>query len=462
MAMKIGGQITDNPQRADVERAIDAGLHTTAWRIELDNGEDDHMEAVANAGGTYNVTFVDRGQRFHSAVPVDTGTLKSILFKYLDGDADWGDLTDFVGEGAKSVRARAAKRISSKPPAWAIILVAGSFFALPFLFSLLQSSGPDSYGILPIVLIVAGPMSVMLVAMTVNKLLQRRRAAHWPQTAGRIMKSDVVVSHQTRIGKETEAINRPAIEYEFSANGQKYTGRRISIGEDSGGANTEATLARYPVGAAVAVYYDPADPENCVLVRNLPSLPMQGCATSLTSIAFIGVVGYWIYTHFDSVIAPLWNTTQGRIVIIASFVGVLTLMAFLGSLIMIANQEKAPWADVIGKIVESRIQSYNRRFAETTQTVYAPVVEYAYIVNAREFRNRTIGTNDLVEGSRKDAEMIASRYSTDSSVRVFYDPENPGNAMLEKPAAYRPNWIALAISAISFIVVFYFVEFFQR
>jgi hypothetical protein len=38
-------------------------------------------------------------------------------------------------------------------------------------------------------------------------------------------------------------------------------------------------------------------------------------------------------------------------------------------------------------------------------------------------------------------------------VRVFYDPANPGNATLMEPAVYRTNWIALAISAVSFVVV---------
>ena len=54
---------------------------------------------------------------------------------------------------------------------------------------------------------------------------------------GRIVKSDVMASHQQRIDEATEVVDLPAIEYEFSANGRNYIGRRISVGEDSGGAN---------------------------------------------------------------------------------------------------------------------------------------------------------------------------------------------------------------------------------
>ncbi len=462
MALKIGDQVTANPRRDDVARAIDSGVRTAAWRLELDNGQDDHMEVSAAARGTYKVTFVDRGQRFGSAAPVDADTLKAILFKYLDGDPAWGDEASFVAASSKDSRVQAAKRISSKPPKWAIVLIAGSFIGLPYLLSLLPESGPDGYGILPIALVVGGPLSVMLIAMIVNKLLQLRRAAHWPQAAGRIVKSDVVASHQRRIDKETEVINLPAIEYEFSANGQKYTGRRISVGEDSGGANTEATLARYPVGSAVTVYYDPADPENCVLERSLPGLQMQGCGTTLTSLAFIAAGGYWLYAHFDSVVAPLWATSQGRIVIIASIVGLLCLMAFVGSLIMRAGQQRAPLASVTGKVVESRTQSYNRRVVSQTRTVYVPVVEYAYSVDGHEFRSRVISDDDEGEDSNADAAKVAAHYPKDRSVRVFYDPANPGNATLTKPAAYRPNWVALAISAISFAVAIYFGGYFHR
>jgi Protein of unknown function (DUF3592) len=456
MALKIGDTITNNPERADIARAIDSGIHDPGLHIVLDNGEDDHMEAVATAGGNYNLIFNDRGQRFHSAAPVDAETLRSIFFKYLDGDADWGNETSFIPDQAKGARARAANRISSKPPKWAILIIAGSFTAVPFLLFLLPESGHGYYDILRIALVVGGPMSVMLVAMIANKMLQLRRAANWPQAAGSIVKSDVVASHQQRIAKETEVINRPAIEYEFFANGRKYTGRRIGIGEDSGGVNTEATLARYPVGAAVAVYYDPADPENCVLERNPPSFQMQGCAASLMSLFFMSAAGYWLYTHFDSVVAPLWATNPGRIAITALIVGLLCLMAFLGSLIVVANQKGAPLAAVGGTVVESRTQSYSRRAVGGTRTVYVPVVEYAYVVNGHEFRSRNISDDDLAEDSDADAKKISSRYPKDKSVRVFYDPSNPGNATLEKPTAYRPNWIALAISGVSFAVVIYF------
>jgi hypothetical protein len=88
--------------------------------------------------------------------------------------------------------------------------------------------------------------------------------------------------------------NVPAVEYEFSVSDRTYRGARIAIGDDSGGANIEATLARYPVNKNVTVYYEPADPNNCVLERDVPKGLASGCLAML-AIAAASVGG--IYTQ---------------------------------------------------------------------------------------------------------------------------------------------------------------------
>jgi Protein of unknown function (DUF3592) len=446
MALKIGDTIVGDPQLADIARAVDAAPQSANWRIELDNGEDDHIEAAASPSGDYAVTFVDRGRRFTATAPVDADRLKTILSKYHDGDTEWRDQADFVAEGGKGARERAARRISSKPPAWAIVLIAGAFFGLPILWRFLPESGAARGAA-----IVVGPITVMLVAMIVSKLLQLRRAASWPQAAGRITKSVVATRRARPFGRPMQVINFPAIEYEFSVNGRKCTGQRISIGEDAGGANIEATLARYPVGAQVTVHYDPADPENCVLERNAPSLvPLQGCGTSLTSLAAIGFCVYWAVGHYDGVIAPMWATGNGRVAICATVVGLLSLMAYFGSLI-IAKQNERPWSSVNGTIVDSRTESDS----QGRQTSYSPLIEYSYFVFEREYHGRAITTDDQGADTRAEAEKIAGRYRKGHPVIVYYDPLDPRDAMLERPPANRPNRIALAVGVASFIVAIY-------
>jgi hypothetical protein len=446
MALKVGNSVVRDPQPADIERAVDAAADKADWRLELDNGEDDHIEAAVSPVGGYDVAFIDRGRRFVAAAPVDAASLKSLLTKYRDGDTDWREEADFVAEGGKDARERAARRVSSKPPVWAIILAAAAFFGLPLLWRWLPESDW-----LRGALIVGGPITVMLVAMAANKALQLRRAAGWPQAAGRVTSSRVASRHERPFGKAMRVINFPDIEYEFSADGRKFTGQRIAIGEDTGGANIKATLTRYPVGAAVTVYYDPADPENCVLERKGPSLmPLQGCGTTLVSLAAIGFLIYWARANYEGVIAPMWATGHGRIAICALVIGALSTMAYFGSLI-IAKQNQRPWSSVNGVVVDSRTESSS----EDRRTTYAPLVEYSYFVFADEFHGRAITPDDQSVGTLAEAEKIAARYPKGRPVVVHYDPDNPADAMLERPAAPRSNRAALAIAIGSFLVAIY-------
>jgi Protein of unknown function (DUF3592) len=377
MALKIGDTVTEDPVRDDIVHAVDLGQHGTGWRLALDNGQDDHIEAIAAGDGRFKMTFVDRGRRLEAEAPIDAETLKSVLVNYLDGETDWRDEVNLIASNSRVDRTRAARRISSKPPVWAIALVAIAFFGSPVILYLFPAVGSGGSSILPLAWILGGPISVMLIAMIANKALQFRRARQWPCVPGRITKSTVSASHIQSSDQPTQIINRPTIEYEFSYNGQKYTGRRISIGEDTAGSNIEATLARYPLDAIVTVYCDPDDPENCLLERTVPSFPpLQGCATTLASLACIGYVAYWLTTHYDTVIVPLWATGHGRVVVIASIIGVVSLMAYFGSLI-IAKQQSAPWPIVGGIIVDSRVQTSKRRRGRSRSLIYMPVVEYS-------------------------------------------------------------------------------------
>jgi hypothetical protein len=297
--------------------------------------------------------------------------------------------------------------------------------------------------------------------VAVWKGLQFRRARRWPSAPGRITKSEVSASHLQTEHEATRIVNRPAIEYAFSSNGRKYTGRRIAIGENAGGADTEATLARYPLGALVTVYFDPNDPENCVLERNAPSfMPGEGCATTLASLAAIGFIVYWFTSRYDAVIAPLWATGHGRVTLIAAAIGVLSLMAYVGSLII--AKQRTPWGTVRGVVVDSRAQASKRRSSRAKDVIYTPIVEYSYRVNGREFRSRQIGPDDQGEDTLADAQKISARFPKGGNVTVYFDPSNPGNAMLEAPLADRPDQKALIAAIVSFVVAICAQAFFRQ
>src|SRR5450631_245730 len=133
MTLKVGDAMTNDPARDDFVRAVDRATQGANWRLALDNGQDDHIEAVAAADGAFKMTFVDRGNRLGADEPVDAEALKSLLNAYLDDDTDWRDRITLVSNTKDGGRLPAARRISSKPPVWAVVVVALAFFGFPLL-----------------------------------------------------------------------------------------------------------------------------------------------------------------------------------------------------------------------------------------------------------------------------------------------------------------------------------------
>ena len=129
----------------------------------------------------------------------------------------------------------------------------------------------------------------MLTAATLMKFREVREAARWPKTAGRIVESRAearsVVTHiepggpldsaKRRGRANTEIRNFAAIAVDYAVGGRHYTGTRVSIRADLGNADVAETLARYPSGKKIDVFYDPADPSRSVLERDPPEGSFQ-------------------------------------------------------------------------------------------------------------------------------------------------------------------------------------------
>jgi hypothetical protein len=363
----------------------------------------------------------------------------------VDGDAD----EDQADEGQSDGGAKPGG-ISSEPPPWAIILIVGTFFGGFALLSL----APDSWHLtstVGVVSVFAAPMVVMVLAMLGNKLWLARRASVWPQTQGRVVKSEVAATHHQFAEEATEIKNEPAIAYEFSVAGKKFRGTRISIGEDSGGANTEATLAHYPVGAVVMVYYDPQNPENCVLERDIPKDMLRGCAMLLAVAAAIGLAGYWLIVHGPSFIEPYVKEGSAGVVLFAAGFGLAALLMFFG--VRREGNAAREWSVVRGKVMESGTESYRTTMNKRSVTLYTPVVEYAYVVHGHEYRSRQIHLNETSGGSEASAHAVAARYPKDGAVDVRYDPANPGHAALEISGG--SSWLLLIVAGACFAVALF-------
>ena len=112
------------------------------------------------------------------------------------------------------------------------------------------------------------------VFMILSYFKNKKKAAAsltWSTTSGTIIESSV---HQSTTGDfDGPATYYAKISYAYQVIGQAYQGRNIHIGASSTvpHSKAQAIASRYPVGASVTVYYDPANPADAVLERTAPA-----------------------------------------------------------------------------------------------------------------------------------------------------------------------------------------------
>ena len=145
----------------------------------------------------------------------------------------------------------------------------------------------------------------------------------WSATEGTIGLSRVET--RTFRHRVTEPYKRyyPDLLYTYEVQGQQHTGMQIyatpsfmifgyAIGENPGSTqieSVEATLARYPVGQKVMVYYDPDNPAVSVLEPGTPPGTAQYFAW-----AVVGVAGMFLTLLFTEpeLITRIWYSLTGQ------------------------------------------------------------------------------------------------------------------------------------------------------
>lgn len=111
-----------------------------------------------------------------------------------------------------------------------------------------------------------------LVGVIVYRNIQRNRTAQnaalsWPDTPGVILASNVVWQR----GANSTSYQNAVVMYEYKVSGQTVRGQKIHAGEQllkvSQPGSAQTIVSHYPVGAAVTVVYNPADPADSALER---------------------------------------------------------------------------------------------------------------------------------------------------------------------------------------------------
>src|SRR5947207_14755424 len=129
-----------------------------------------------------------------------------------------------------------------------------------------------------VVALVVGGFGLAVLAIVVSSLREAAAIKRWPVAQGRGLSAKVEeyrksVSRGTGGPRDRMTLYRPVLLYEYEVAGKRFRGSRIaqSPGLDRGVPEfAEKVVQCYPDGSAVAVRYNPEQPEVWVLVLRVP------------------------------------------------------------------------------------------------------------------------------------------------------------------------------------------------
>jgi len=298
------------------------------------------------------------------------------------------------------------------------------------------------------------PLALVLFAAA-YKSLQVRAAREWPSVPGKVVISNSemrkvrVIDSAREDGHRFEERNFANIVYQYAVAGKQLRNNRVSIGEDLGNFEVAETIAKYPVGLAVTVYYNPLHPNEAVLERELPK-GLWGClgigTVFVLAIVFGSAFGLNQISALvssrlaDSKYAPL-------VVAFAAFGVVIALFA-------LALQRQASlakrWPVVTGTINMSDIESYRSASTDRVlrgQTMYQRTVSYTYSYNNVSYTGIHAR---LASNAASTSSWLVSKFTTayrdGAPVKVYVNPANPSEATLNPGTGFVwVLWIFVAL-----------------
>ena len=278
-------------------------------------------------------------------------------------------------------------------------------------------------------------LPALLVGVVSYVTVRTVKAARWLETQARITESRIEVERHRFAGDTTKVRNLPYVAYDFVANGATVRGTQISVGVAPAD-NVDVVLKHYPVGATVPVYYDPANPTDCVLERTPPVSLGALWGGTAAALAAYGAVVVWLNSDLsfsDLADRALPSVHHPLLTLAAGGFGLFSLAAGVWNRMHV--RKAFPWQSTPGAIVSSVTESYRDTGTRSggQHTYYKALIEFSYQVDGQEYHN-TVGASDVVHlrvaGARDAADAEVARYPTGSPVTVFYDPQNPTRSAL--------------------------------
>lgn len=306
------------------------------------------------------------------------------------------------------------------------------------------------------------PLVLVLVA-AVYKSLQVRAAREWPSTSGKVVLStsevrDVgVLDSERESGRKLEQRNFANIVYEYSVSGAALRNNRVSIGEDRGNYGVAETLAKYPAGAIVTVYYNPLHPHEAVLERDSPK-GLWGCLGIGTAIVLAIVFGSAIGLQRISQFLGARLVNPQMAVPAMALAGFGLVAALFALVLRQQSAEARTWPVVSGAIKLSGLDEYRAKADDSGRrgaVMYERKVSFSYSFNhvAYSAEHGSFSSNSKTT-SPWVSRLFGMNFADGASVKVWVNPANPSEATLNPnvPFGWLLWLLALGLWAAAYLI----------
>lgn len=284
-----------------------------------------------------------------------------------------------------------------------------------------------------IVYLVLAAFPALIVFAAIYKYIEVSEAARWPSAPGRV----VVSKSETRPVKtgpnstDTEPRNFAKIVYEYTVAGRKHRHDRVSIGENLGNFEVAETIARYPVGTAVTVYYKPTEPSKAVIERDVPPGMWKGVTYLVLGMVAV-IVGFTVGFGKigDFMVSVVRDPAE------APFVTACVCFAILAALVIYAIQRHVgrmtQWPTARGRIEFNGVRQFEKLDDDGRRwrTWHRVDVQYSYDVNGVSYTGDRTGTTGRASTTTPWVLGRGAPYAVGDAVDIHYNPESPTESIL--------------------------------
>jgi hypothetical protein len=251
----------------------------------------------------------------------------------------------------------------------------------------------------------------------------------------------------------------PVVAYDYTVGGKSYQSTQVYVRLVRNKALYDAAR-RFPVGVPVRVYYNPKDPAQTVLERygyenlRLPGIFLLiGVMLFLISLIPFGVLLLSPLLGLEQVVGYLPGGTVAGVI---ALIGLAVFVAGAGLLVRVWLARG--WYPAFGQVLKSGKAWFSD--VKGGQAEH-PVIVYEYMVNGRTHQNNTIFAIEPV--GKFDPAMIVEKYPAGEQTTIYFNPNNPVDAALERPGPLNfmmpiglllAGLVVLAVSVLPVVITF--------